>query len=58
MKKHLVAIILILITGLAWAYAWPNLPDTMAVHWGMEGVNGYASKFNAMLLLLGIMIFT
>lgn len=58
MKKHLVAIILIFITGLAWAYAWPNLPDTMAVHWGMEGVNGYASKFNAMLLLLGIMIFT
>ncbi|MDQ7235924.1 SdpI family protein [Bacillus pacificus] len=58
MKKHLVAIILILITGLAWAYAWPDLPDTMAVHWGMEGVNGYASKFNAMLLLLGIMIFT
>ncbi|KXY00395.1 SdpI family protein [Bacillus paranthracis] len=58
MRKHLVAIILILITGLAWAYAWPNLPDTMAVHWGMEGVNGYASKFNAMLLLLGIMIFT
>ena len=30
----------------------------MAVHWGTEGVNGYASKFNAMLLLLGIMIFT
>ncbi|PGS95752.1 hypothetical protein COC98_19985 [Bacillus anthracis] len=58
MRKHFVAIILILITGLAWAYAWPNLPDTMAVHWGMEGVNGYASKFNAMLLLLGIMIFT
>lgn len=58
MRKHLVAIILILITGLAWTYAWPNLPDTMAVHWGMEGVNGYASKFNAMLLLLGIMIFT
>lgn len=58
MRKHLVAIILIFITGLAWAYAWPNLPDTMAVHWGMEGVNGYASKFNAMLLLLGIMIFT
>ncbi|MFC9418869.1 SdpI family protein [Bacillus mobilis] len=58
MRKHLFAILLIVITGLAWAYAWPNLPDTMAVHWGMEGVNGYASKFNAMLLLLGIMIFT
>ncbi|MGN4822009.1 SdpI family protein [Bacillus cereus group sp. MYBK139-2] len=58
MRKHLVAIILIFITGLAWAYAWPNLPDTMAIHWGTEGVNGYASKFNAMLLLLGIMIFT
>ncbi|PFF05446.1 hypothetical protein CN315_24050 [Bacillus cereus] len=58
MRKHLVAIILIFITGLAWAYAWPNLPDAMAVHWGTEGVNGYASKFNAMLLLLGIMIFT
>ncbi|MFE7913784.1 SdpI family protein [Bacillus mobilis] len=58
MRKHLFAILLIVITGLARAYAWPNLPDTMAVHWGMEGVNGYASKFNAMLLLLGIMIFT
>ncbi|WP_002145175.1 SdpI family protein [Bacillus cereus] len=58
MRKHLFAIILILITGLAWAYAWPNLPDTMAIHWGTEGVNGFSSKFNAMLLLLGIMIFT
>lgn len=58
MRKHLFAILLIVITCLAWAFAWPNLPDTMAVHWGMEGVNGYASKFNAMLLLLGIMIFT
>ncbi|WP_264448365.1 SdpI family protein [Bacillus cereus] len=58
MRKHLVAIILIFITGLAWAYAWPNLPDTMIIHWGTEGANGFASKFNAMLLLLGIMIFT
>ncbi|MED0968009.1 SdpI family protein [Bacillus paramycoides] len=58
MRKHLVAIILIFITGLAWAYAWPNLPDTMAIHWGTAGANGFASKFNAMLLLLGVMIFT
>ncbi|WP_377864054.1 SdpI family protein [Bacillus sp. R86525] len=58
MKKHLFAIILILITCIAWAYAWPNLPDTMIIHWGTEGANGFTSKFNAMLLLLGIMIFT
>ncbi|MED1411802.1 MULTISPECIES: SdpI family protein [Bacillus] len=57
MRKHLIAIILIFITGLAWAYAWPNLPDTMTIHWGTEGANGFASKFNAMLLTLGIMIF-
>jgi uncharacterized membrane protein len=57
MKKHLFAIIFIFITGLAWAYAWPNLPDTMAIHWGIEGANGFASKFNAMLLTFGIMIF-
>ncbi|MGR3775680.1 SdpI family protein [Bacillus paramycoides] len=57
MKKHIFAIILILITCIAWAYAWPNLPDTMTIHWGTEGANGFASKFNAMLLTLGIMIF-
>ncbi|MGE6547666.1 SdpI family protein [Bacillus mycoides] len=58
MKKHLFAIILILITCIAWAFAWPNLPDTMIIHWGTEGANGFTSKLNAMLLLLGIMIFT
>ncbi|MGH0600659.1 SdpI family protein [Bacillus mycoides] len=58
MKKHLFAIILILIACIAWTFAWPNLPDTMIIHWGTEGANGFTSKLNAMLLLLGIMIFT
>ncbi|KFN03685.1 DUF1648 domain-containing protein [Bacillus clarus] len=56
MKRHLFAIILILTTCLAWAFAWPHLPDTMTIHWSGEGANGFALKLNAMLLTLGIMI--
>ncbi|MFJ8528260.1 SdpI family protein [Bacillus sp. NPDC094106] len=56
MKKHLFAIILIFITCVAWAVSWPHLPETMAIHWSGEEANGFATKFNAMLLTLGIMI--
>ncbi|HFU7079088.1 TPA: DUF1648 domain-containing protein, partial [Bacillus cereus] len=49
MKKHLFAILLIVITCLAWAFAWPHLPDTIATHWSGGKVDGYSSKLYGML---------
>ncbi|BCD25737.1 immunity protein SdpI [Bacillus cereus] len=56
MKKHLFAILLIVITCLAWAFAWPYLPDTIATHWSGGKVDGYSSKLYGMLSMVGIMI--
>lgn len=56
MKKHLFAIILIVTTCLAWAFAWPHLPDTIATHWSSGKVDGYSSKFYGMISMVGIMI--
>ena len=56
MKKHLFAILLIVITCLAWAFAWPHLPDTIATHWSGGKVDGYSSKLYGMLSMVGIMI--
>ena len=56
MKKHLFAIILIFITCVVWAFAWPHLPDTIATHWSGGKVDGYSSKLYGMLSNVGIMI--
>ncbi|PGZ99138.1 hypothetical protein COE51_09910 [Bacillus pseudomycoides] len=59
MKKHIFAIILISITILAWIISWPHLPNTIATHWSSSGtVNGYSSKLNGMLLMVGVMVGT
>lgn len=56
MRKHLFAIILILITCVAWTIAWPHLPDTIATHWNGGKVDGYSSKLYGMISMVGIMI--
>ncbi|WP_459503517.1 SdpI family protein [Bacillus sp. C1] len=56
MKKHLFAIILILITCGAWAISWPYLPDTIATHFSGNGADGFSSKSSGMLSMVGIMI--
>lgn len=56
MKKHLFAIILILITCVAWAISWPYLPDTIATHWSGGTADGFSSKLTGMLSMVGIMI--
>ncbi|CKG35484.1 hemolysis inducing protein [Streptococcus pneumoniae] len=56
MRKHLFAILLIVITCLAWAFAWPHLPDTIATHWSGGKVDGYSSKLYGMVSMIGIMI--
>ncbi|PEK68096.1 hypothetical protein COM55_20845 [Bacillus pseudomycoides] len=56
MKKHLLAIILILITCVAWAISWPYLPDTIATHWSGGTADGFSSKLTGMMSMVGIMI--
>ena len=58
MKKHIFAIILISMTILAWVISWPHLPNTIATHWNGDTPNGYSSKLNGMLLMVGVMIGT
>ena len=58
MKKHIFAIILIGITILAWIISWPHLPNTIATHWSGDTPDGYSSKLNGMLLMIGVMVGT
>ncbi|MEI4832095.1 SdpI family protein [Bacillus sp. FJAT-53711] len=58
MKKHIFAIILIGMTILAWIISWPHLPNTIATHWSGGTVDGYSSKLNGMLSMVGVMIGT
>ncbi|MFI8708247.1 SdpI family protein [Bacillus sp. NPDC077411] len=58
MKKHILAIIFISITILAWIISWPHLPDTIATHWSGDTPDGYSPKLIGMLLMVGIMIGT
>jgi len=57
MKKHLFPLGITLLTLVAWLIALPHLPATMSIHWGANGeANGFATKINAMILTVGIMV--
>ncbi|MQR84505.1 DUF1648 domain-containing protein [Bacillus megaterium] len=58
MKKHVFPLGITLLTLLAWLVALPHLPATMPIHWGANGeADGFATKINAMILTVGIMVF-
>jgi uncharacterized membrane protein len=57
MKKHVFPLGITLLTLIAWLIALPHLPATMPIHWGANGeANGFATKINAMILTVGIMV--
>ncbi|PFR92299.1 SdpI family protein [Priestia megaterium] len=57
MKKHVFPLSITLLTLLAWLIALPHLPATMPIHWGANGeADGFATKINAMILTVGIMV--
>lgn len=57
MKKHVFPLSITLLTLVAWLIALPNLPATMPIHWGANGeADGFATKINAMILTVGIMV--
>ncbi|MGG3180519.1 SdpI family protein [Priestia megaterium] len=57
MKKHLFPLGITLLTLVAWLIALPHLPVTMPIHWGANGeADGFATKINAMILTVGIMV--
>lgn len=57
MKKHVFPLGITLLTLLAWLIALPHLPATMPIHWGANGeADGFATKINAMILTVGIMV--
>ncbi|QTL50557.1 MULTISPECIES: SdpI family protein [Priestia] len=57
MKKHVFPLGITLLTLVAWLIALPHLPATMPIHWGANGeANGFATKINAMILTVGIMV--
>ncbi|MGL3756171.1 SdpI family protein [Bacillus velezensis] len=57
MKKYFFSAGIIVLTVFTWAFTYSSLPDNLATHWGLNGsANDYTSKFNAMVMLIGIMI--
>ncbi|KMY48958.1 SdpI family protein [Peribacillus loiseleuriae] len=57
MKKHLFPVLLIVITASLWLVFYQQLPAQVPIHWNLNGVaNGYATKFNGLLLNVSIMI--
>jgi len=63
MKKHLIPILMILISISLWLIFYPQLPDQVPMQWGVDGsVNWSASKFialftnNGMYVLLYLII--
>jgi len=57
MKKHVFPLGITLLTLIAWLIALPHLPATMPIHWGANGeANEFATKINAMILTVGIMV--
>ncbi|AUO12956.1 SdpI family protein [Priestia megaterium] len=57
MKKHVFPLGITLLTLVAWLLALPHLPATMPIHWGANGeADGFATKINAMILTVGIMV--
>ncbi|MED4006465.1 SdpI family protein [Priestia aryabhattai] len=57
MKKHVFPLGITLFTLITWLVALPHLPATMPIHWGANGeADGFATKINAMILTVGIMV--
>jgi len=51
----LIAPLGLLVAAAVVVMAWmPELPDPMAIHWGEEGVNGFAAKWAYIPLVIGI----
>lgn len=56
-EKHVFPLGITLFTLIAWLIALPHLPATMPIHWGANGeADGFATKINAMILTVGIMV--
>ncbi|MDA7026729.1 SdpI family protein [Bacillus sp. CLL-7-23] len=58
MKKHIVSLSIIFINILLWGFSYPYLSNHIPIHWSFSGeVDRYATKTEAMLLMLGLLIF-
>ena len=56
MKKHILPIILMAISLMAWLICYPSLPEQVPVHWNSYGADGYQSKGMAAFTLHAIMV--
>lgn len=57
MRKHFLPLTMIGLLILAWIIVFPQLPDQVPIHWNLKGeADGFATKINAMLSTLGIMV--
>ncbi|MDA1477181.1 SdpI family protein [Bacillus changyiensis] len=58
MKKHMISLSIIFINILLWGFSYPYLSNHIPIHWSFSGeVDRYATKTEAMLLMLGLLIF-
>ena len=57
MRKHFLPLTMIGLLILAWIITYPKIPDQVPIHWNFKGeADGFATKINAMLSTLGIMV--
>lgn len=57
MKKHILPLLIILISIVASIWVYPQLPDQIPTHWGVNGeVNDYSSKQSAVWMGPAIMV--
>ncbi len=58
MRKHVFPLLLIVLTIIAWAFAWPTFTRRIATHWNVSGeVDGHMSKMGGMIFDVAIMVF-
>ncbi|AGG08204.1 SdpI family protein [Dehalococcoides mccartyi] len=51
-KEHRLSLLIILAMFIAGLITWPNSPDLLPVHWGIDGtVDRYGGKFEGLLLM-------
>ncbi|WP_431814311.1 SdpI family protein [Bacillus paralicheniformis] len=58
MRKHIFSLALIAVNLIMWAIAYPHISTQVPIHWSFSGeVDRYASKMEAMLAMIGLLVF-
>lgn len=58
MRKHIFSLAIIAMNLIMWAIAYPHISGQVPIHWSSSGeIDRYASKMEAMLAMIGLLVF-